>query len=193
METTINEIKSLLQKVRIFNNGIGTYQLFLIDENSNYVVKLSNGKISITIEELQDNKSESLTPEKLTAIANRFVPSNHEVKHQTEENAIKPVSSNQLNPKVEKKSGSEWYKALPGSQKRIVLFLGAGIFLIFFYVVGSSGRDKQNNKNSNSSGISTTKPESIHRCGRNWNGQKYLNGTYGNYCCEECYADLYPN
>ncbi|MCO6500615.1 MAG: hypothetical protein J5I47_09590 [Vicingus serpentipes] len=70
-----NEIKSLLQKVRIFNKDIGSYEVFAITDNFDYAVKLSNGRILLKIEELQDDERDALTPERLTAIANRFVSS----------------------------------------------------------------------------------------------------------------------
>jgi hypothetical protein len=85
-----NEIKSILQKARIFNKNIGTYQLFAITDNFDYAVKLSNGKILIKIEEFQDDQRDALTPDRLTAIANRFVSSitetkdqSHTIQHQT--------------------------------------------------------------------------------------------------------------
>ena len=83
-----NEIKSLLQKVKIFNKEIGTYQVFAITENFDYAVKLSNGRILLKIEELQDDEKDALTPEYLTAIANRFVSSNEQ----------KPDTKQQNNP-----------------------------------------------------------------------------------------------
>lgn len=70
-----NEIKSLLQKVRIFNKEIGAYELYAITENFDYAVKLTNGKILIKIEELQNDAQDALTPDQLTKIANRFVSS----------------------------------------------------------------------------------------------------------------------
>lgn len=70
-----NEIKSLLQKVKIFNKDIGSYQVFAITDNFDYAVKLSNGRILLKIEELQDDEQNALTPERLAAIANRFVSS----------------------------------------------------------------------------------------------------------------------
>ncbi|MBP9069224.1 MAG: hypothetical protein KBG47_06935, partial [Bacteroidia bacterium] len=181
-----NEIKSILQKVRIFNANIGTYQLFLIDENFNYIIKLSNGKIHINIEELQDDAKEALTPERLTVIANRFVSSNPEIKHQTANSVDKTVNSNQES-QSEKKSVTEWYKALPSSQKKVVLIIGVVIFLIPFYIIMPSDQSGQDKKKWNSSSSNSTKT-TTHRCGRQWDGKKYQGGTYGNYCCEQCYA-----
>lgn len=68
-----NEIKSLLQKIRIFNREIGSYQVFAITENFDYTVKLSNGKMLLKLEELQDDERDALTPAQLTIIANRFI------------------------------------------------------------------------------------------------------------------------
>ncbi|RBA27578.1 hypothetical protein [Flavobacterium tibetense] len=70
-----NEIKFLLQKVRIFNPDIGTYQIFAITDNFDYAVKLSNGKILLKLEELQDDERDALIAERLQEIANRFVSS----------------------------------------------------------------------------------------------------------------------
>lgn len=70
-----NEIRSLLQKVRIFNKDIGQYEMFAITENFDYVVKLSNGRIVLKPEELQRDEREDLTPALLGTIASRFVPS----------------------------------------------------------------------------------------------------------------------
>lgn len=77
MQAPYNEttIQSLLRKLRIFNREIGQYELFAITENFDYVVKLSNGKILITIEELQEDEKDALSTEKLLVIAKRFVPS----------------------------------------------------------------------------------------------------------------------
>lgn len=77
MQAPYNEttIQSLLRKLRIFNREIGEYELFAITENFDYVVKLSNGKILITIEELQEDEKDALTTENLVVIAKRFVPS----------------------------------------------------------------------------------------------------------------------
>ncbi|HCS20274.1 MAG TPA: hypothetical protein DIW47_06880 [Bacteroidetes bacterium] len=77
MQAPYNEItiQSLLRKLRIFNREIGEYELFAITENFDYVVKLSNGKILITIEELQEDEKDALTTESLVVIAKRFVPS----------------------------------------------------------------------------------------------------------------------
>ncbi len=69
------EIQALLVKVRIFNTKIGTYEVFAITDSFDYVVKVSNGKILLKIEELQDDEKEALSREKLEAIAARFVSS----------------------------------------------------------------------------------------------------------------------
>lgn len=90
-----NEIKSVLQKVKIFNKNLGDYQLFAITDNFDYVVKLSNGKITIKIEELQDDQNDGLTPEHLTEIANRFVSSTPETKVQEQEVVTAPVNTAQ--------------------------------------------------------------------------------------------------
>ncbi|MDD4236717.1 MAG: hypothetical protein PHF99_11945 [Bacteroidales bacterium] len=93
-----NEIKSLLQKLRIFNKDIGSYEIFAITDNFDYAVKLSNGKILIKIEELQDDERDSLTPERLTAIANRFVSST-EQKTNTEQKDTQATQQSNPPPK----------------------------------------------------------------------------------------------
>ena len=63
-----------------------------------------------------------------------------------------------------------------------------------------------NNKNNSSSNTTTRednnletfennrKQAMIHRCGREWNGERdETYGIYGDYCCLRCYADFYPN
>ena len=52
--------------------------------------------------------------------------------------------------------------------------------------------NKSYNDSSTSGGSNKTKM--THRCGRTWDGErdeKY--GVYGDYCCERCYVDFYPN
>jgi len=58
-----NEIKSLLQKVRIFNKDIGAYQIFAITENFDYAVKLWNTQIP----EIQILATMLINEESLTA------------------------------------------------------------------------------------------------------------------------------
>lgn len=108
-----NEIKSVLQKVKIFNKNLGAYQLFAITNNFDYAVKLSNGTIIIKIEELQDDERDALTPERLTAIANRFISSTPETKIQPQEVITPQVNTNQTTQQVQqapkkKKKGLMW-------------------------------------------------------------------------------------
>ena len=99
-----NEISSLLQKVKIFNKEIGSYQIFAITENFDYAVKLSNGRILFKLEELQDDERDALTPERLTAIANRFISSASQTASQEMTNSHLPKTTPQTEiPK--KKSG----------------------------------------------------------------------------------------
>lgn len=76
MQATFNEsdIQSLLTKVKIFNHQIGSYELYAINDAFQYVLKLSNGTIFFTLEELEANASETLNLEMLTAITRRFTP-----------------------------------------------------------------------------------------------------------------------
>lgn len=89
------EIKELLQKVRIFNREIGQYEFFAITEQFQYVVKLSNGKLSINLEELQDDQNDHLSPERLEAIAKRFISNENPKKEEVSPTKaqIKPAST----------------------------------------------------------------------------------------------------
>lgn len=100
MESKYGEqaINSLLQKVRIFNKAIGAYEMFAITENFNYAVKLSNGKITIKIEDLQDDERDALTPERLTAIADSFKSNTATIQS--------PIVNKPEEPKGKKKSNS---------------------------------------------------------------------------------------
>ena len=97
-----NEIKTLLQKVRIFNNDIGAYQVFAITEHFDYTVKLSNGKILIKLEDLQDDEHNAMTPERLTTIAKRYIPLNSQATIQNQVNHGQQESKKQSE---KKKSG----------------------------------------------------------------------------------------
>jgi hypothetical protein len=77
-----NELRSVLLKAKIFNKNIGSYQRFVITENFDYAVLLSNGRILIKWEDLQDDERDALTPERLKAIADRFTSSTPEAKVQ---------------------------------------------------------------------------------------------------------------
>lgn len=66
------EIKDLLSKVKIFNNQMGEYQLHTVNDQFQYFVKLSNGSLILSIDDLIDNQNQQLTPAKLAEIALRF-------------------------------------------------------------------------------------------------------------------------
>jgi hypothetical protein len=99
-----NEIKSLLQKVKIFNRDIGTYQIFAITDNFDYVVKLSNGKILFKLEELQDDGMDALTAERLQAIATRFVSSTAPTTSQQQTTTQSKQTTPQTQPTKKKSS-----------------------------------------------------------------------------------------
>ena len=68
------------------------------------------------------------------------------------------------------------------------------ILLASFILIGCGGNssNKSNNNSSTTSGSNKTKM--THRCGRTWNGERDKTyGVYGDYCCERCYVDFYPN
>jgi len=57
----------------------------------------------------------------------------------------------------------------------------------------SSSSKSESNYNSNPSGSSNDR-KMTHRCGRTYNGKlDRTYGAYGDYCCERCYVDFYPN
>jgi hypothetical protein len=67
-----SEINQVLSQARFYNHEIGSYVMHAIDTNDfNYSVKLTNGMIKITWEELQDRNS--LTEEKKKSIAKRLI------------------------------------------------------------------------------------------------------------------------
>jgi hypothetical protein len=103
-----HEIQSLLQKARIFNKQIGSYQLFVITESFDYAVKLSNGRILIKVEELQDDEKDALTPDQLTAIAKRFTSTTSEsnLNQQTTATQTTPVTPKSTKEALPKKSNS---------------------------------------------------------------------------------------
>jgi len=123
-----NEITSVLQKVKIFNKNIGAYEMHAINDNFDYVVKLSTGKIVIKVEELQDDAKDALTPERLTAIAARFVASGG-----SEPTTEKPITNTapentikKQEPKKKSNNGALW--AIISS----VVLVGA---LITWYII----------------------------------------------------------
>ena len=66
------EIKDLLSKVKIFEPEVGDYHFFTVNEQFAYQVKLSNGTIYFTVDELIANREQRISKEQLTHIANCF-------------------------------------------------------------------------------------------------------------------------
>lgn len=69
------QLQSLLSKVRIFNSQIGEYQHHTHTTAYEYVIRLDNGTIFLSVDELEADHNRTLTPEILTAISERFQPS----------------------------------------------------------------------------------------------------------------------
>lgn len=69
------DVKDLLGKVKIFQPDLGEYHFFTINEQFSYLVKLSNGTIHFTVEELIANKEQRISKEQLIHIANGFLRS----------------------------------------------------------------------------------------------------------------------
>lgn len=106
------EIKDLLGKVKIFKPELGEYQLFTTNESFNYFVKLSNGSVTFTIDDLIDNQNQTLTPETLSRIAASFKSSgNIHQRNSTNETTAEQTSSSSKNAHIpinspQKKSSS---------------------------------------------------------------------------------------
>jgi len=149
-----NEIISLLKKVRIFNKEIGSFQSFAITENFDYVVKLSNGMIYFKLEEIQDDERDSLTPEQLIAIANRFVSSNSQTTSQEKTFSSLSISSQQT--KTPKKQSGIKKTIIIISIVLIVVIVGGITIFSKLYNSNDNNNSKQDifekyNKNGNSS------------------------------------------
>ncbi|MFM2155258.1 MAG: hypothetical protein RL516_7 [Bacteroidota bacterium] len=141
-----DQIKSLLQKAKIFDNRIGTYHSFIIDGNFNFVINLSNGSILINLEELQDDERGLLNPERLTIIANRFVLSNPKLKNQEVDSLnIQIISNKQSQPQSENRNSPNKKKTI----LKIALFIFSILILIFLglfkYFNGPSDKELLNN------------------------------------------------
>jgi len=68
------------------------------------------------------------------------------------------------------------------------------ILLASFIFIGCGGNSTNKSYNDSSTSGGSIKTKMTHRCGRTWDGErdeKY--GAYGDYCCERCYVDFYPN
>lgn len=71
MEYNQNDIEFVLSQAREYNSEIGYYERHMTDQNDfNCSVKLNNGFIKLTTEEIQDK--ESLDADRLKKIAERF-------------------------------------------------------------------------------------------------------------------------
>ncbi len=84
----------------------------------------------------------------------------------------------------------------PLIMKKILTILLATISLLS---IQSCGSDSKNEKKGGSippprGNYGKKNNYSRHRCGRMWNGELDATyGSYGDYCSERCYTDLYPN
>lgn len=141
MQATFKEsdIQSLLTKVKIFNHQIGSYERFTINDAFQYVVKLSNGTIFFTLEELDANATETLNLEMLTSITRRFTPT------VTAENAQHPVKESPVASKMN--TGTAHSIAKESSGKGIVLVIalilvGLAIGALVFFLLVSNSADR---------------------------------------------------
>lgn len=110
MEAKFNEesIKALLQKVRIFNKDIGAYKMYAVTGDFDYAVKLTTGRLTVRLEDLQDDENDAITPERLKAIADSFKP---DAAISTATEAVKPVEPQPVQSVTEKPKKSN-YKIL---------------------------------------------------------------------------------
>jgi len=152
-----NEILSLLKKVRIFNKEIGSFQSFAITENFDYVVKLSNGIIHFKKEEIQDDQRDSLTPEQLIAIANRFVSSNSPTTSQEKTFSSLSISSQQTKT-PQKQSGIK--KTIIIISIVLIVVIVGGI-TIFSKLYNSNEQDIFENYNINGNSSEETYEEKV--------------------------------
>ena len=124
------EIETLLGKVRIFDSNLGKFELFAINGSFDYVVKLSNGTLYMTVEDFQADANRRLTPEILTTIAGRF--------REKDSEAAKAY----FTPIPEKK---EPQKEKSGVRSWITL----AIIILFLVIGGIAIAELLNNRNTN--------------------------------------------
>ncbi len=133
------EIKKLLSKIKIFNNQIGTYKLFSVNESFTYFVMVSNGKLIITMDDLIASEEETITEQKLKEIAATFVSNDSSDSNKSE---IEPSATMKIEPSATmnqqeiKKSKSRFAKVLNVLRISliIIILLGlAGYFVLQQY------------------------------------------------------------
>lgn len=142
MEAKFNEesIKALLQKVRIFNRDIGAYQMYAITENFDYAVKLTNGRLTVRLEDLQDDANDAITHERLKAIADNFRP---DTTITASPEPAKPIEAKPIQQSVEKPKNSNY---------KILVYIGLVAILVILILVA---KNQQSPSSDSSSPIST--------------------------------------
>jgi preprotein translocase subunit Sss1 len=118
------EIKKLLSKIKIFNNQIGTYKLFSVNESFTYFVMLTNGKIIISMDDLIASEEETITEHQLKEIAGSFVSNDNSLSSTLDKKEV-PIKKEKLNSKL-KRPISNFFKFLR-------------IFLIVILLLGLAG------------------------------------------------------
>lgn len=90
----------------------------------------------------------------------------------------------------DKKNLKDWWAERTKNQKYLII---GGIILLM--IIGALTDDKPKKSYSkNSSSSRSNNNQMTHRCGRTFSGKIDKNyEVYGDYCCLNCYADLYPN
>jgi hypothetical protein len=95
------EIKKLLSKVKIFNNQIGTYKLYTVNESFFYFVMLSNGKIIFSMDDLIASEEETITEQQLKEIAGAFVSNDNSLSSTLEKKEV-PIKKEKENSKLKR-------------------------------------------------------------------------------------------
>lgn len=149
------EIKNLLNKVRIFNKDLGDYQMFAITGDFDYAVKLTNGKITISIEELHDDVNNSITPDQLSAIAKRFKNSSsgaEKIVHETISSIPNPEKkpdqgTGHNHPKETQTSHYNHYRTDEPKKSRTWLYITiVAIFLVGFFIWYNEEQSSNNDR-----------------------------------------------
>ena len=159
MKATFNEddILSLLTKVKIFNHQIGTYQLFTINDSFNYVLKLTNGTIFFTIEELEANASETLNLEMLTAITRRFTPKVSEQEKTIRNEGEIPVTEVKQTIPNQSTAMISSYRIV--IRVLILALIGLAIGVLVFYLIQLNSSHANHNYQSDYEELSQTNNE----------------------------------
>ncbi|MNK02258.1 hypothetical protein D3C87_200780 [compost metagenome] len=124
------DIRDLLSKTTVFEPTIGNYQFFTVNEQFLYVVKLSNGTIYFTTDELLANKEQRISREQLILAAGRFTKTASQSGPQRRRESVIPDEyADALGTSVPKKNQSKM--VILGAAVVLALgMVGAMVFLM---------------------------------------------------------------